>query len=595
VALGNIANLYIARRDITNAIPFQRRVDERLEGALALNLAIGSERQKLAHFQSFAERTDRTISLHLRFAPHDPTAAALAALVLLQRKGRILDAVSASLTALRQRFDTTDRSLLDRLNATAAQLAKLALNGPGTTEIDAYRRQLRGLEEEKEQLEADMSERSVEFRAQSQEVSLAAVQATIPPHAALIEFAIYRPFDPIAEKNTEAYGPPHYGVCVLRRDDEVRWKDLGEAPEIDAALDRLRRALRDPKRNDVRELARLVDERVMRPVRALIGNADQFLVSPDGVLNLIPFEALVDEEGQYLVERYSFTYLTSGRDLLRLQIPRGSSSAPVVIANPTFGEPSATQGTSTNPPAVTHASLRARRRSVTNAADLSSVYFAPLAGTAEESRAIKRLFPEAKVYTQDQATESALRRVEAPSILHVATHGFFLSRAAAPSSNPTTGATTISANASIENPLLRSGLALAGANVRSPSDDDGIVTALEASGLNLWGTKLVTLSACDTGLGEVKNGEGVYGLRRAFVLAGTETLVMTLWPVSDYVTRELMTAYYAGLKRGEGRGQALRDIQLQTLRRKGREHPFYWASFIQSGEWADLEGRRHSP
>ena len=150
----------------------------------------------------------------------------------------------------------------------------------------------------------------------------------------------------------------------------------------------------------------------------------------------------------------------------------------------------------------------------------------------------------------------------------------------------------ISASAKVANPLLRSGLALAGANLHKNGDDDGILTAMEASGLNLWGTKLVTLSACDTGLGEVKNGEGVYGLRRAFVLAGTESLVMSLWPVSDYVTREMMTAYYTGLRQGQGRNAALRQVQLSMLKRKEREHPFYWASFIQSGEWANLDGKR---
>jgi CHAT domain-containing protein len=115
---------------------------------------------------------------------------------------------------------------------------------------------------------------------------------------------------------------------------------------------------------------------------------------------------------------------------------------------------------------------------------------------------------------------------------------------------------------------------------------------MEATGLNLWGTKLVVLSACDTGLGEVINGEGVYGLRRAFVLAGTETLVMSLWPVSDYITREMMTEYYKGLKQGQGRGEALRGVQLSMLHRKDREHPFYWAGFIQAGEWANLDGKR---
>jgi CHAT domain-containing protein len=100
------------------------------------------------------------------------------------------------------------------------------------------------------------------------------------------------------------------------------------------------------------------------------------------------------------------------------------------------------------------------------------------------------------------------------------------------------------------------------------------------------------LSACDTGMGEVQNGEGVYGLRRAFVLAGAETLVMTLWPVSDSITREPMAAYYAGLRAGLGRGDALREAKLAMLKRPDRRHPFYWASFIQSGEWANLDGKR---
>ncbi len=140
---------------------------------------------------------------------------------------------------------------------------------------------------------------------------------------------------------------------------------------------------------------------------------------------------------------------------------------------------------------------------------------------------------------------------------------------------------------------LRSGLAFAGANLRQHRDtDDGILTALEASGLNLWGTKLVVLSACDTGVGEVRNGEGVYGLRRSFFLAGAESLVMSLWPASDYTTRELMTGYYRNLKAGLGRGEALRQVQLDMLKRNPKLHPFYWANFIQSGEWADLNGKR---
>src|SRR5262249_37205932 len=259
---------------------------------------------------------------------------------------------------------------------------------------------------------------------------------------------------------------------------------------------------------------------------------------------------------------------------------------------PLFGEPETPQTPKSDVPKRKSSMLGPKRQSVTTGQDLSSVYFAPLDGTAQEALAIKSLFPEANILTGRQATKSALKKAAAPRIRHIATHGFFLQDNETPAAGNAQAATRgINASARIENPLLRSGLALAGANLRS-GDDDGILTAMEASGLNLWGTKLVVLSACDTGLGEVRDGEGVYGLRRSVVLAGAESLVMSLWPVSDYVTREMMTAYYKGLKQGLGRGEALRQAQLNMLKRKGRGHPFYWASFIQSGEWANLDGER---
>ena len=321
----------------------------------------------------------------------------------------------------------------------------------------------------------------------------------------------------------------------------------------------------------------------MRPLQTAIGDARRLLVSPDGNLNLVPFEALIDAHGRYLIEHYAITYLTSGRDLLRMQVGRASRSAPVIVADPLFGAPAPADG--------------AARRSDSSGDDVSKRYFAPLAATAAEGRAIKRLFPEATLLTGRDATKAAMQRAEAPRMLHIASHGFFLREATGRSSPlptaPPNGVTpATAATVPVENPLLRSGLALAGANLTRDPNGDGILTALEAAGLNLWGTKLVTLSACDTGVGEVRNGEGVYGLRRAFVLAGAETLVMSLWPVSDYMTREMMTAYYTGLRAGLGRGDALRHAKLAMLKRLGRQHPFYWASFIQSGEWADLDGRR---
>jgi CHAT domain-containing protein len=202
---------------------------------------------------------------------------------------------------------------------------------------------------------------------------------------------------------------------------------------------------------------------------------------------------------------------------------------------------------------------------------------------------------------REQATETALKQSRAPSVLHIATHGFFLGDQEAPpvetrgvpGDDPLRISATLSKWADkVENPLLRSGLALAGVNERRGGDDDGVLTAMEAASLDLWGTRLVTLSACNTGLGEVRNGEGVYGLRRALVLAGSETQIMSLWPVLDKQTRDLMVGYYRRLLKGEGRGEALRQIQLETLKDAKLQHPYYWASFIQAGEWANLDGQR---
>jgi len=569
-SLGNIARTYAAIGDVAHALAFQRRADAVLEVQLALNLAVGSERERLAFADSKADRIDRTISLNVDMAPADPDAAALAALVVLQRKGRVLDAMADTLDALRDRTnDSAQRALVDELSAITARLARLTLNRPDDVTPEEHLKTVKDLEEKRERLEEAMSERSAEFRARSHPVSLDAVEAAIPEDAALVEFAVFRPFDP-KMNSSAAYGPPHYVAYVIGRHMEPLGRDLGPAAPIDAAVAALRAALRDPKRTDVKPLARAVDGKVMQPIRASLGDAVRLLVSPDGDLDLIPFETLVDEGGHYGVERYAIDYLTSGRDLLRMQVARASTGNPVIVADPFFGEPDAAPGAS---PTRQARAAGAARRSVSSGHDLSTVYFAPLVGTAREAKAIHTFFPNATLLTGRDATKTALAHLNAPSILHIASHGFFLEETINGSSNP----------------LLRSGLALTGANGNKGAAASGVLTALEASNLNLWGTQLVTLSACDTGVGEVRNREGVYGLRRAFLLAGAETLVMSLWPVSDRVTQEIMTRYYSGLKDGLGRGDALREAQLSMLHDGNRQHPYYWASFIQEGDWRPLD------
>lgn len=571
-AVEAIARTYAAQGNITAAVEYQTRFEELLEKHVSRNLASGSEREKLAYFTWASSQVDRTISLHVLRARNDQGARDLAALSLLRHKGRVLDAMSASIGALRARMNEEDRKLLDNLGENNARLAKLALRGPGKAPENEYVKQIAALEDQTEKLESAVSARSEEFRAQSQAVTLPLIRAAIPSKAALIEFGAFRPFDPRGNESADAYEKPRYIAYIIRRQGEVEWAELGPVKEIDQAVTALREALRDNGRTDVKALARALDQRIMLPVRKRLGDATHLLISPDGSLNLIPFDALVDEHGQYLLERYCISYLTSGRDLLRLQVERASKNPPLVLADPLFGEPGLV--------ATVSNAIHAQRRSVTTGQDLSAVYFAPLSSTAEEARGIQALFPEASVLTGSNASKLSLRSVSAPRILHIATHGFFLNDADLDKHF----------EKRVENPLLRSGLALAGANLNKSGTENGILTALEASNLDLWGTKVVTLSACETGVGEVRNGEGVYGLRRSFFLAGTETLVMSLWPVSDRVTREMMLAYYSGLKLGQGRGEALRQAELSMLKRKGRRHPFFWAGFIQSGQWKSLDG-----
>ena len=433
-----------------------------------------------------------------------------------------------------------------------------------------------------------MAARSAEFSTNTKPITIEQVQKAIPARAALIEIISYRPYDlKMMQQTTEA----RYAAYVLMPRGQPKFVDLGEASPIDKAIAQFRVALSDPKRTDVKQLARKLDALTMQPVRGLLGATRWLFISPDGALNLVPFAALVDERNHYLVENFTINYLTSGRDLLRVgaqsEVP--SRQPPLVVANPAFDALLASP-TSSGPPTTVRSG------------SLDELRWPELPGTAAEALALKNILPYAQLLTGTQATEASLKTVTAPRLLHLATHGFFLP--VEPNAKD-----SVQSN---QNPLVRSGLILAGANNKqSGAGDDGILTALEVAGLDLWGTRLVVLSACETGVGEVRNGEGVFGLRRALVLAGAQSELMSLWKVSDAATRDLMVAYFRYLQTGVSRSEALRRVQLQMLmssrgisdgrlimsRRQrlqmrgasqSRSHPFYWASFIPVGDWRSL-------
>jgi CHAT domain-containing protein len=298
----------------------------------------------------------------------------------------------------------------------------------------------------------------------------------------------------------------------------------------------------------------------------------------------------VDENDRFLVSEYRFTYLTSGRDLLRQQDRLEPRSPAILLGDPEFGLPA-----STGPNLVRSGEMK-------RSAEIGN--FDALPGTEAELETVKKLLPAAAVFTRNSASEANVKTARGPQFLHIATHGFFLHDSAVSAlAKDSSGlsflqgesVTTAALGRLPENPLVRSGLALAGANQRRSGNDDGLLTALEAASLDLWGTRIVMLSACETGVGQLENGEGVQGLRRALVLSGAETQVLSLWKIDDRATAELVREYYKRVLMGVGRSEAMRQVQLEMLEHPATARPYYWAPFIVLGDGRSLDGREPPP
>jgi CHAT domain-containing protein len=575
-SLNNLALLYQSQDDIPQAINYRTQALAVQEYNLSENLKMGDDKQKQDYMAKVLGTTNGVISLNLQAASNNPQATRLALKTILERKGRILDVSTNSLQILRQRIDDPEsQQLLTQLIEVRTQLSNLTFKKPDDfPSPEIYRQQLEEVTAKAKEIEGKIGVRSAEFRSLSQPITLEGIQKLIPADAALVEIVRYQPYNP---KN-DSFGIPRYAVYILYPNGDIKAKDLGEAKPIDDKLIYFRDNLADAETPlpQLQKSARQLDETLMQPIRQLLGNTKTILLSPDAALNLIPFEALVDENNQYLVENYHITYLTSGRDLLRLKDKFASQQSPLIVADPFYGK-------------------AGEKVALTRSIDLSEFTFPGLPGTEEEAKAIKNILPQATVLTGSQATENAVKQVKKPNILHIATHGFFkpesnLSERNPGERNPGERNSPLQGERNVvENPLLRSGLVLAGVTIGQSAGDDGVLTALETTNLNLVGTKLVVLSACDTGKGDIKIGQGVYGLRRALVIAGSESQLISLWKVSDDATKDLMVAYYGRLQKGEGRSEALRQIQLGMLKGEKQKHPFYWASFIPSGDATSME------
>jgi CHAT domain-containing protein len=334
-----------------------------------------------------------------------------------------------------------------------------------------------------------------------------------------------------------------------------------------------------------------------------LGGHTRLLIAPDGDLTRLPFEVLPrGDGGGRLIDSYRISYLSCGRDALRLGVTASDPpTSPLLFADPDFDLEA--DGRSVPDFVPTAGAAGRRSRDLDRRRD--AYHFDRLPGTRAEGERVAALLG-VRPALGAAATEGRLKaECHSPRILHLATHGFFLPDQqpelsdVAPglgggpigSADEGFGAGRLS-GPGMEDPMLRSGLALAGANTwlkagHPPEEaEDGLLTAEDVTGLDLLATELVVLSACETGLGQVHVGEGVFGLRRAFVLAGARTLVMSLWKVPDDQTRELMEDFYGRLLAGEGRAEALRQAQL-AMKAKYAD-PFYWGAFICQGDPSPL-------
>jgi CHAT domain-containing protein len=611
LSLYDLALLRLAQHRLPEALPLLTRALAISEQHLRQE-ALGFSESRLTLLLQDLRTTEQFLYSLVREHPKDARVRRLALSAALLRKGRSSEETASIFRSLYRSMGAEERDRLERLRGLRTQLATLSLAGPGSLTPADYQQRLDALASEGDALEADLAKRSAPLRALTRLPPPAEivdqVAASLPRDGALVELLAYvdSPLGPqSAIPHSRSQGQLRYLALVLFPDTSTRALDLGPAAPINLAATRLRDEL---ARRDAgfQTSAQALYQLAFRPLLPLLGNTRRLFISPDGQLNLVPFAALHDGH-HFLLDSFDLTYLTSGRDLLPRLQDRPSSSSVFVLADPDLhaSPRTVTVASSGNAPTLAGHSGPPGSFSSTTRADLAATSWAPLPGTRQEAESIQRLLPQTQLFLGPEATRERLFHLPTPGVLHLATHGFFLEDAPVPEGSRAVvkfGALGDDALAPRPpDPLLRSGLILASApptgpdapDAASPPPDSAPVTALELAGLNLWGTQLVVLSACDTGRGDVKLGQGVFGLRRAFVVAGAETVVMSLWKVNDETTRALMEAYYRNLLAGQGRSTALREA-MRSLRRT-QAHPHYWAPFISVGSHAPLRALAASP
>ncbi|MDX1388519.1 MAG: CHAT domain-containing protein, partial [Acidobacteriota bacterium] len=530
---------------------------------------------------------------------------------VIRSRAAVLDEMARRRHTLVGSDDPEIARLEEELSAASRRAANLAFRKPDPQGVASYRKLLAEAVEDKETAERKLAARSLSFRQERalEQAGVAELAGALSEGQAIVAYVRYDEQTPryLAFVHT---GPGSKTMAIPlggadRIDDLVRrWREQIAAAPYDER--------RDPAGAETK--CRVEGEALRRaiwdPVARQLGDAVQVFVVPDGALHLVSFAALPASPRGYLVEGDRiFHYLSAERDLIGTTSAAEQGVGLLAVGGPAYNSTSPFRGSSVTVAAgpTSPDRLRGVRSSCIDAENLG---FTPLAATVQETDRVVALWrsntqgPDAERFVQltaEQAGETAFKK-EAPGkrVLHVATHGFFLGGPCRATFNGTRGIGGLTAASDEpfpavlgENPLLLSGLALAGANRREaagPLEDDGILTAEEVAAMDLTGVSWAVLSACDTGVGELEAGEGVLGLRRAFQTAGAATVIMSLWSVEDEATGRWMDELYsARLKEHLTTAQSVHEATLRLLedrRERGLStHPFYWGAFVAAGDW----------
>jgi CHAT domain-containing protein len=405
-------------------------------------------------------------------------------------------------------------------------------------------------------------------------VSLEQVQSNIPNDGALIEYLRYEHY--LGKGQWEQ----RYGAIVLFSKGAPLWIPLGKANEIEHLVRRYGDLVRgSPEEEELSANLQALYQALWAPIgQALPGQTKRIIISPDGELNFISFATLLTKDEQFLAQRYSVQYVASGRDLLR-ELKPSTVKKVVLFANPDYRHASTAMLAKAEDGSSDADSIRGGARG-----DVEDWRFdsESVENTQKERDELIKKFARwgwtSTDFTAKEATKEALLKIHSPYILHLATHGFFAKEdPSATRTEPESSSNdrqSVTKSKFFKNPMHRSVLGLAGAQTTieawkrgevPPVENDGILTAEDVSTLDLQGTWLVPLSACNTGSGEARAGEGVMGLRRGFIQAGAQNLLMTLWPISDEVTVQIMSDFYEAAHNTGNAPEALAEVQCEWL------------------------------